>query len=92
MPPDAAPPRLRVAVDVGGTFTDVVGFDEATGELRFGKPLSTHDGLARGIADTLDAASVRVADAHLLTRICSRMARRLPSTRCRSARARAPRC
>ena len=68
MPQDAhaaAPPRLRVAVDIGGTFTDLVGFDEARGELRFGKALSTHDGLVRGIENTLDAAGIRLADAHL---------------------------
>ncbi len=31
----------NVAVDVGGTFTDVLVFDEETGELTEGKVLST---------------------------------------------------
>jgi len=63
---DAAdPPRLRVAVDIGGTFTDLVAFDAASGALSFGKALSTHDGLVRGIENTLHVAGVRIADAHL---------------------------
>ena len=61
----AAPPRLRVAVDIGGTFTDLVAFDAASGALSFGKALSTHDGLVRGIENTLHVAGVRIADAHL---------------------------
>jgi hypothetical protein len=35
-------PNLRIAVDIGGTFTDMAAFDEATGKLLFGKALSTH--------------------------------------------------
>ena len=27
---------LRIAVDIGGTFTDLAAFDESTGELHFG--------------------------------------------------------
>ena len=45
-------PRLRIAVDIGGTFTDLAAFDEAAGELRFGKALSTHDKLVDGIQNT----------------------------------------
>ena len=26
-------PKLRIAVDIGGTFTDMAAFDETTGEL-----------------------------------------------------------
>jgi len=33
--------RIRLAADVGGTFTDVAAFDETTGELRLGKTLTT---------------------------------------------------
>ena len=40
---------LRVAVDIGGTFTDVAVFDDARGALSFGKTLSTHGELVRGI-------------------------------------------
>jgi N-methylhydantoinase A len=39
-----ARPALRVAIDIGGTFTDFVVFDTETGELAVGKVLSTpHD-------------------------------------------------
>ncbi len=37
----------NVAVDVGGTFTDVLVFDEETGELTEGKVLSTPDDPSR---------------------------------------------
>ena len=40
---------LRVAVDIGGTFTDVAVFDDVRGALSFGKTLSTHGELVRGI-------------------------------------------
>lgn len=44
---DAA--AIRLAADVGGTFTDVAAFDEATGELRLGKTLTTPSRLVTGI-------------------------------------------
>ncbi len=59
------PRRLRIAVDIGGTFTDLAAFDEATGQLLFGKALSTHDALVRGIQDTVERAGVAFADAQL---------------------------
>jgi N-methylhydantoinase A len=40
---------LRLAADIGGTFTDIAVFDEATGRLTFGKALSTPDNLVEGI-------------------------------------------
>ena len=40
--------RLRIAVDIGGTFTDLAAFDEAEGKLMFGKALSTHGALVDG--------------------------------------------
>jgi N-methylhydantoinase A len=40
---------LRLAVDIGGTFTDVAAFDERTGKLTFGKALSTPQRLVDGI-------------------------------------------
>lgn len=39
----------RIAADIGGTFTDVAIFDEATGGIRLGKTLSTPDRLIDGI-------------------------------------------
>ena len=58
-------PQLRVAVDIGGTFTDMAAFDEATGQLLFGKALSTHGQLVNGIQATLDSASIDLKDGNL---------------------------
>ncbi|MCC6888491.1 MAG: hydantoinase/oxoprolinase family protein [Hyphomicrobiales bacterium] len=48
-----AQPRLRLAADIGGTFTDIAVFDDRTGALCFGKALSTPqrlvDGINRGV-------------------------------------------
>ena len=57
--------RLRIAVDIGGTFTDMVAFDESSGELLFGKALSTHGELVKGIQNTLDGAGASVQDSNL---------------------------
>ena len=40
---------MRVAVDIGGTFTDVAVFDDTTGALAVGKTLSTPEHLVDGI-------------------------------------------
>ncbi len=57
-----------VAVDIGGTFTDVVVMDVSSGKTHAGKALSTPDDLQRGVMDGLaDAArSVGVAVPQLL--------------------------
>ncbi|MFJ8577266.1 hydantoinase/oxoprolinase family protein [Micromonospora sp. NPDC093277] len=49
---------IRAAVDIGGTFTDVVAYHEQTGELLLGKALSTPRDLIRGVFDGLTAAEV----------------------------------
>ncbi len=36
-----APGRTRIGVDIGGTFTDLVWVDEATGTVRVAKLLTT---------------------------------------------------
>ena len=41
---------LRIAADVGGTFTDLAIFDEATGRIRLGKTLTTPDRLIEGMS------------------------------------------
>ncbi|GGX23802.1 5-oxoprolinase [Pigmentiphaga litoralis] len=56
---------LRIAVDIGGTFTDLATFDEKTGQLSFGKALSTHGELVNGIQHTLDSAGVDLANGYL---------------------------
>jgi N-methylhydantoinase A len=42
--------RLRLAADIGGTFTDIAVFDEKSGKLTFGKALSTPSHLVEGIS------------------------------------------
>jgi N-methylhydantoinase A len=41
--------NLRLAADIGGTFTDIAVFDDRTGKLTFGKTLSTPQRLVDGI-------------------------------------------
>lgn len=48
--------QSRVAADVGGTFTDVVSFNEATGESFFGKTLTTPASLVEGIINGVNKA------------------------------------
>src|SRR5487761_1715360 len=42
--------QLRLAADIGGTFTDIAVFDERNGGLTFGKALSTPPHLVEGIS------------------------------------------
>jgi len=44
-------PGYSVAVDIGGTFTDVIVIDRATGESRIAKVLSTPPDLSQGIVE-----------------------------------------
>jgi N-methylhydantoinase A len=50
----------RIAIDVGGTFTDVVAFDNDTAEVSFHKVATTPDDPGRGIIDGFAAAGVSV--------------------------------
>jgi len=49
---------LRAAVDIGGTFTDVVVFDEAKSSLTLAKALSTPAELAKGVQEGLAKAAI----------------------------------
>jgi N-methylhydantoinase A len=53
---------MRIAVDIGGTFTDLVAADDA-GKIFRSKALTTPDNLARGIEDCLRGAGIDVAGA-----------------------------
>jgi N-methylhydantoinase A len=46
-----------VAVDIGGTFTDVVAIDGASGRMAMGKALTTPADLQRGVLDGLAGAA-----------------------------------
>ena len=53
---------LRLATDIGGTFTDLVGFDEQTGAVTIGKASTTPDDLPHGVLDAVAAAGVSLED------------------------------
>jgi len=56
----------RLAVDIGGTFTDVVLLDAASGHVVVDKTLTTPaaplEGVRRGVREVLEKAGVRPAD------------------------------
>ncbi len=58
-------PTVRIAADIGGTFTDIAAFDEATGTLRLGKSLSTPANLVDGIGAGIVKADVDYGNAGL---------------------------
>jgi N-methylhydantoinase A len=61
----------NVAVDVGGTFTDVLVFDEETGGLTEGKVLSTPEDPSKGVVEGIEAVCEKVGisfpDLHLFS-------------------------
>jgi N-methylhydantoinase A len=57
--------NVRLAADIGGTFTDIAVFDDKTGRLTFGKALSTPDRLVNGISSGVEKAGSRYAAANL---------------------------
>lgn len=61
---------MRIAIDTGGTFTDVVAINEDSGEITATKTPSTPDdpslGLVEGVRKVLQAAGVEPSDVHML--------------------------
>ena len=56
-----------LGLDVGGTFTDLVGFDESSGEIRVAKVPSTPENQAVGIIHALDAIDIDLSNVrHLI--------------------------
>ncbi|MGB3904954.1 MAG: hydantoinase/oxoprolinase family protein, partial [Anaerolineae bacterium] len=45
---------MRIGIDVGGTFTDIVLIDDARGQIHYTKVLTTHDDLAEGVIGGID--------------------------------------
>ncbi|MBU1697715.1 MAG: hypothetical protein KKD21_11850, partial [Proteobacteria bacterium] len=45
---------LRIGIDVGGTFTDVVMVDELTGKFHYTKTPTTHSDLTQGVLTGLE--------------------------------------
>lgn len=56
----------RCAIDIGGTFTDLVGVNGTTGEVLRAKTLSTPSHLADAVFGVIDKAGVPVANLALL--------------------------
>src|SRR5215468_7299726 len=56
---------VRLAADIGGTFTDIAFFDATTGQLTFSKTLSTLDRLVDGITSGVVKAGSDYASANL---------------------------
>src|SRR4029453_18159662 len=50
---------IFVAVDIGGTFTDLIGFDEEAGAFLQAKSLTTPAGLTQGVIDCLKQSGVK---------------------------------
>ena len=57
---------MRVGVDIGGTFTDVVFFDENQHSVALAKALTTPVELARGVEESLAKAAVPLGEASFL--------------------------
>ena len=56
---------IRLAADIGGTFTDVAAFNPKNGELKFGKTLSTPASLIDGIATGVAKAGTSFPEAEI---------------------------
>ena len=55
-----------IAVDIGGTFTDLVAFDHATQKVLYSKSPTTYDNLVEGILDCFNKAKIKPAEASLV--------------------------
>lgn len=54
---------MRVATDIGGTFTDLVYLDEKTGVLGLGKASTTPPAFELGVLRVLETSGIEAADA-----------------------------
>ena len=53
---------IAVAIDIGGTFTDLVGFDDRAGRFAEAKSLTTPHNLVQGIIDCLNKSGLNAGD------------------------------
>ena len=59
--------NLRVAVDIGGTFTDICIMDEASGQVRVAKTSSTPEDPLQGAMNGLGEAKVDLKNVTLFS-------------------------
>ena len=52
----------RLAIDIGGTFTDLVLFDEKNGKLESFKSLSTPSDPSVGVLNTINLSGIKTSD------------------------------
>jgi N-methylhydantoinase A len=64
---DADMKNTRVAVDVGGTFTDVVIMDETSGAIRIEKTASTPDDPMVAILNGIDQGNIDLSDVSMFS-------------------------
>ena len=57
---------MPIAVDIGGTFTDLVAFDHETQKVIYAKSPTTYDNLVEGILDCFNKAKITPAEASLV--------------------------
>ena len=50
-----------LAVDIGGTFTDLMGFDESSGRFSQAKSLTTPANLVQGVIDCIRKSGLAAA-------------------------------
>jgi N-methylhydantoinase A len=55
--------KLTIAIDIGGTFTDLVALGEGGQRLHYTKSLTTYERLSNGVEDCLRKAGLELADA-----------------------------
>ena len=55
-----------IGTDIGGTFTDLVAFDSDTGQLSFGKVLTTPRDLVEGVMGCLNEVGIAPASVDVL--------------------------
>ncbi len=57
---------VRIGIDTGGTFTDLIGLDDSSGELVLAKTPSTPGKPVNGLVDTLRASGVELSATQFL--------------------------
>ncbi|MHB8566332.1 MAG: hydantoinase/oxoprolinase family protein [Nitrososphaerales archaeon] len=53
---------MRIAIDIGGTFTDIVAYDEQTGRTSFGKSQTTTGAMVGGVIAAIKKSGVELGN------------------------------